>query len=104
MTSCFAALYIVHVYRNTVSVLYCYMYVSAFSGGVPVLDLDCGTTSDKTLAHMSMATRQYLEKHNLIRTPQAAGGLEEEGRTTKLPCDSERILDVKRLKTLPKLF
>ena len=79
-------------------------YVSAFSGGIPVLNLDSGIVSDKTMAHMSMATRQYLEKHNLIRIPQVAGGLEEESGTTELSSDGERILDVKRLKTLPKLF
>ena len=65
-------------------------------------NLDCATNSGKTLAHMSMATRQYLEKYNLIRTSQAADGLEEEGGTTEPPSDGERSLDVKRLKTLPK--
>ena len=80
------------------------LLLSVFSGGGPVLDLDTATASDKTLAHMSMATRQYLEKHNLIRTSQVASGLKEEDRTTELPSNGERILDVKRLKTLPKLI
>lgn len=59
--------------------------------------------SDKTLAHMSMATRQYLEKHHLIGTPQVAGRLSKEDYNGEAS-DSERILDVQRLKTLPKLI
>ena len=65
------------------------------------------------MAHMSMATRQYLEKHNLIKAPQRTvkeGGAaanrpgdRDEGRNNATN-DTERILDVQRLKTLPKLI
>ncbi len=61
------------------------------------------------MAHMSMATKQYLEKHNLIRAPQPAakGDVEtsrSDGREEARSNDTERILDVQRLKTLPKLI
>ena len=56
---------------------------------------------------MSMATRQYLEKHNLVRAPQTAE-VEVAGRSgdheERRDSDTERILDVQRLKTLPKLI
>lgn len=86
-----------------------------------------GGNNDRTLANMSMATRQYLQKHNLMKAPYNRAAAhkeeEEEGREregegrldTRLkvegersrggkPTDSERILDVQRLKTLPKLI
>lgn len=58
------------------------------------------------MAHMSMATRQYLEKHNLIRAPQTAagGGVASRSDDRARNNDTERILDVQRLKTLPKLI
>lgn len=62
------------------------------------------------MAHMSMATRQYLEKHNLIRTPRGqtsagVGVADRSGdREKRSDSDTERILDVQRLKTLPKLI
>ena len=59
--------------------------------------------TDKTMAHMSMATRQYLGKYNLVKAHQPAGRLSEEDRAAG-PTDSECILDVQRLKTLPKLI
>lgn len=66
-----------------------------------------GLGSDRTLAHMSMATRQYLEKHHLIRTSSTARGEEgvssRSGEHRESRSDTERILDVQRLKTLPKL-
>ena len=94
------------------------------------LSLSAGSgNTEGTLANMSMATRQYLQKHNLMKAPYnrvAAHKEEEEGREregeggegrldTRLkvegersrggkPTDSERILDVQRLKTLPKLI
>ena len=63
--------------------------------------------SDKTLAHMSMATRQYMEKHNLVRSSQGQAkgrSRDNEEEETNEPNSSERILDVQRLKTLPKLI
>ena len=84
--------------------------MSAFvSGGEGLVSVGGG--SERTMAHMSMATRQYLEKHNLIKAPQTAAGGRGEGMTNRSgergetrKNDTERILDVQRLKTLPKLI
>lgn len=84
------------------------MSLSFFSGGGLVSG---GGGSEKTMVHMSMATRQYLEKHNLIRAPprteaEGRGGVDsgsgDRGENTNH--ETERILDVQRLKTLPKLI
>ena len=76
-----------------------------FSGGEGLVG--GGGGSERTMAHMSMATKQYLEKHNLIQAPLAVekgeasrSGDRQEARRN----DTERILDVQRLKTLPKLI
>ena len=69
-----------------------------------MLGLSSGNSAsagDKTMAHMSMATRQYLEKYNLVKDHQAEERLGKEDRATG---PTERILDVQRLKTLPKLI
>ena len=77
---------------------------SFFPGGEGLVSGGAG--SERTMAHMSMATRQYLEKHNLIRAPQTAagGGVASRSDDRARNNDTERILDVQRLKTLPKLI
>lgn len=80
-------------------------YLSFFSGGEGLVG--GGDGSERTMAHMSMATKQYLEKHNLIRAPQpvAKGEASRSGDHQEAKRnDTERILDVQRLKTLPKLI
>ena len=47
---------------------------------------------DRTLAHMSMATQQYLQRHHLL-------GSSREERN-----EGENVLDIRRLRTLPKLL
>lgn len=57
--------------------------------------------------NMSMATRQYLQRHHLM--PGPAGGSVREEKSSSSVCsengsESGKILDIQRLRTLPKLI
>ena len=65
------------------------------------------STFDSQGTNMSMATRQYLQRHHLM----PSGGnsvLEEKDHSVSVCSDtgseSEKILDIQRLRTLPKLI